>query len=183
MFILVYSIVVMVGSGMMLSRKLAPVMQLPEDEQASLAARQELLEQKRQLLLQRQRIDDDLREKSGTISRLRELQAKMRSVGLQIYQARIETIDGAIATLGDQIALDERLLAAYARNISILEIEYETGDAASTLTSGAGEEASLKFEELRALEAQHAELSRQLQANDEVERLLRPGSVPAERPR
>ena len=173
MFIIVYSLVVMAGAMLLLSRRLAPVMKLPDDEQVILAARQSLLEQKRQLLLQQQRIGDDLRDKSATIGRLRDLQAKMRSVGLDAYQSRIETMNRAIATLSDQIALDERLLAAYRRNISILEIEYETGAAASALTPDAGAELSLKSEELRDLEAQHAELSRQLEANDEVERLLK----------
>jgi len=172
-FIAVYSIVVMAGSMLLLSRKLSPVMTLPEDEQAALAARQELLEQKRQMLLQQARIEDDRRDKTATIARLKELQAKMRSVGLAAYQARIETMDRAIATLNDQVALDERLLAAYARNISIVEIEYETGTATTALPSDLGEEMSLKFDELRTLEAQHAELSRELEANEEVERLLK----------
>lgn len=177
-FIVVYSVVVTAGSMMLLSRKLAPMMNLPEEEQAALAARQELLERKRQMLLQRDLIQTDRREKSETIARLRELQAKMRSVGLDVYKPRIATMDRAIATLSDQVALDDRLIAAYARNISILEIEYETGTAASALLAGdVSEEISLKLEELHALEAQHAELSRELEANEEVERLLRPGSA------
>ncbi|HEX5971079.1 MAG TPA: hypothetical protein VFY85_04080 [Gemmatimonadaceae bacterium] len=174
-FILVYSLVVMAGSMMLLSRKLSPMMSLPEEEQAILASRQELLEQKRQMLLQRDRIDADRREKSATIGRLRELQDKMRSVGLDAYQSRIETMDRAIATLAEQVALDERLLVAYTRNISILEIEYETGTATTALSSDAGTEISLKRDELRALEAQHADLSRELEANEEVERLLKNG--------
>jgi hypothetical protein len=175
-FVLVYSLVVAVGSMMLLSRKLAPRMSLPEDEQALLAARQELLERKRQMLLQRDLIQTDKREKSDTIARLRELQAKMRSVGLDAYKSRIETMDRAIATLNEQVALDDRLLAAYTRNISILEIEYETGTATTALPTDAGTEISLKLDELRALEAQHADLSRELAANEEVERLLRPGA-------
>jgi hypothetical protein len=172
-FIIVYSLVVTVGSMMLLSRKLAPMMRLPEEELAALAARQELLERKRQMVLQRDLIQADKREKSGTIARLRELQAKMRSVGLDAYRSRIETMDRAIATLGEQVSLDDRLLAAYARNISILEIEYETGAATTVLPSDAGTEISLKLDELRALEAQHADLSRELEANEEVERLLK----------
>jgi Zn-finger nucleic acid-binding protein len=172
-FIIVYSLVVTVGSMMLLSRKLAPMMSLPEEELAALAARQELLERKRQMVLQRDLIQADKREKSGTIARLRELQAKMRSVGLDAYQSRIETMDRAIATLGEQVSLDDRLLAAYARNISILEIEYETGAATTVLPTDAGTEISLKLDELRALEAQHADLSRELEANEEVERLLK----------
>jgi hypothetical protein len=172
-FIIVYSLVVTVGSMMLLSRKLAPMMSLPEEELAALAARQELLERKRQMVLQRDLIQADKREKSGTIARLRELQAKMRSVGLDAYRSRIETMDRAIATLGEQVSLDDRLLAAYARNISILEIEYETGAATTVLPTDAGTEISLKLDELRALEAQHADLSRELEANEEVERLLK----------
>lgn len=84
-------------------------------------------------------------------------------------------MDRAVATLRAQVALDERLLAAYARNISIIEIEYESGDAATAIAPDISEEMSLKFEELRQLEEQHADLSRELEANDEVERLLRPG--------
>jgi hypothetical protein len=175
-FMLVAALVVVVGSALLLWRHFAPVEELPDDEQAVLASRQELLEQKRQMLLQRDRIEDDLRETSATIARLRELQDKMRSVGLEAYKPRIETMDRAIATLNDQVALDERLLAAYARNISILEIEYETGTATTALASDLGSEMSLKLDELRALEAQHADLSRQLAANEEVDRLLRPGS-------
>ena len=174
-FIIVYSLVVTVGSMMLLSRKLAPMMSLPEEELAALAARQGLLERKRQMGLQRDLIQADKREKSGTITRLRELQAKMRSVGLDAYRLRIETMDRAIATLSEQVALDDRLLAAYARNISILEIEYETGATANVLPSDAGTEMSLKLDELRALEAQHADLSRELEANEEVERLLKNG--------
>lgn len=170
----VSSLVVAAGSMLLLSRKLSPVATLPDDEQATLAARQELLEQKRQMLLQQARIQDDRREKSATIVRLQDLQAKMRSVGLAAYQPRIETMDRAIATLNEQVALDERLLAAYTRNISILEIEYETGTAATALPSDVGAELTLKLEELRTLEAQHADLSRELEANEEVERLLRP---------
>jgi hypothetical protein len=171
---LVAALIVVVGSAVLLWGRFAPVEELPDDEHAVLAARQELLDQKRQMFLQRERINADRREKSETISRLHDLQAKMRAVGLGAYQPRIETIDRAIATLRDQIALDERLLEAYDRNISIIEIEYETGDAASALSPDIGAEMALKLDELRALEAQHADLSRELAANEEVERLLRP---------
>lgn len=174
-FMLVYSVVVTVASAIYFWRRFAPIQELADDAQAVLASRQELLEKKRQMMLQRDRILDDQREKTATIARLEELQEKMRSVGLAAYQSRIETMDRAIATLNDQIALDDRLLAAYARNISIIEIEYETGSATTALSSDASEEISLKLEELRALEAQHAELSRELEANEEVERLLKDG--------
>jgi len=174
-FMLVYSIAVMLGTGLFLSRRLAPMQELPEDVQATLSTRQDLLEKKRQMMLQRDYIQSDLRDKSATISRLRELQGKMRSVGLQAYESRIATMDRAIATLASQVALDEQLLTAYARNISIVEIEYETGDAVSSIAPDLSEELSIKFDELRQLEEQHADLSRELEANAEVEKLLRPG--------
>jgi len=175
-FIVLASLFVMIASAIVLARTLAPVQRLPEETEAALATRQGLLEKKRQMLTQRDHIQLDLHDKSASISRLRELQAKMRSVGLQAYESRIATMDRAVATLGSQVALDERLLAAYARNIAMIEIEYETGDAAaSTLASDLGEEMAAKFDELRLLEAEHAELSRELEANDEVEKLLRPG--------
>jgi hypothetical protein len=174
-FIIVAAVIVTVVSAIVLFRTLAPVQSLPEDALAALATRQGLLEKKRQMMLQRDDIQSDLREKSATIVRLRELQDKMRSVGLRAYESRIETMERAIATLGSQVALDEKLIAAYARNIAMIEIEYETGDAAAALTTDVGAEMSSRFDELRLLEAEHADLSRELEANDEVERLLRPG--------
>jgi hypothetical protein len=83
--------------------------------------------------------------------------------------------EDAQAALATRQGLLEKLLAAYARNIAMIEIEYETGDAAAALAADVGEEMATRFDELRLLEAEHAELSRELEANDEVERLLRPG--------
>jgi hypothetical protein len=78
----------------------------------------------------------------------------MQNVGLDLYRPRIETIDRGIALIDTQMELEKRLRDGYERSIQMIEIE------------------------MHDLEAEQAELGRQLAANAEVEALLKsPSSV------
>ncbi|HYD53048.1 MAG TPA: hypothetical protein VEA99_10485 [Gemmatimonadaceae bacterium] len=132
-----------------------------------------LLEQIHLLEGQRADVVADREEKLALRERLIALQQKMREVQLPVYAPRIEALSRAVVTLDEQIALDERLRDGYDRSITILEIEHEAGAAADALSGDVATSMQGRMAELRALEAEHAELGRRLEANVEIERFLR----------
>lgn len=170
--ILVAMTLVFGGTFVGVMRLLEPTHELPADALASRVAAQSLLAQKHDLELRRARVAADREDKARLRDRLRALREKMREVALPAYEARIASLDRAVATLDEQIALDDRLHDGYDRSVKILEIELESGAAADAMSGDVAAAMQDRLAELRALEEQHAELGRQLEANAEVERLL-----------
>lgn len=168
------SLAVAIGSWFVAAKLLAPVQKIDAGLKAELESRQTLMGKKRQLQLQRTRIEADAASKGTTLERLAELQRKMRAVGLESYKGRSEAIDVAKGTLTAQLDLNRKLLVAYDRAVTMIDIEYETGLAVTALDTDVSSAMSVQFEELEQMESQHSELTRELEANAEVELLLRP---------
>jgi hypothetical protein len=114
-----------------------------------------------------------LKEKSELRQRLLTLRAKMRALGLAAYQPRIETLGHALRTLERQVEVITRLRGGYDRSIAMIDIELESGVAVSELDDEVAATMVAAMHELKELEASQAELARQLEANVEVELLLR----------
>jgi hypothetical protein len=105
-------------------------------------------------------------------TRLLSLRDKMRSVGDELYASRLEQAQDAINLLDRVITLDAATLEQYSKSITMIEIEQESlsvSDAITTETAGLIEERMATLDEVRR---QNAELHRQLEANEEVQRLL-----------
>jgi|GEM_PF-6068057 len=166
----------LVSSWLGLTRYLSPVQTLSPGVRAGLGVQQGLLGRKQVMQSHKRRIDADGHAKLALIARLTELQRKMRSVALPSYEPRIDAIGSALAALDAQLALDRQLSACYERSIMMVDIEYESGVARGALDTDAGEEMTEKFDELRALEERHAHMTRELEANGEIARLLDPAA-------
>jgi hypothetical protein len=156
-----------------LTRRFAPVHPLSPDMQLAITHRQSLLRDRRRLEARRRVVEGGSSEKRALRDRLQALRDKMQSVGLPSYAPRIASIDEAVRLLEQQLELDRRLLAAYDRSIAIVEIEYESGATPLELPAASPPETAEKLDELHALEAEHAEMSRRIAANAEVEQLMR----------
>jgi hypothetical protein len=72
-----------------------------------------------------------------------------------------------------QLELDGRLRDGYERSIQMIEIEIEAGATADAVESVTAPHITANLAAMRDLEEQQAELVRQLQANSEVEALLK----------
>jgi hypothetical protein len=152
---------------------MAPRAKLDAGEHAKLGQAQDLLARKRELVAKAARHRTERAEKTKTMERLRALRAKMASVGEELYGSRMAQVDRALAVLDKQRALEDRLVAEYERTIKIIEIEYETGQAANALPSDLLETTLGKLDELESVEHENRELQLQLEANEEVARVLR----------
>ena len=121
----------------------------------------------------RQQHVQTLKEREAVRRRLATLRAKMQDVGLPAYGSRIATIDRGLATLDRQIGVIARLRDGYDRSIAMIDIELEAGAAAEDLGDDASSAIADAVFELGELESAQTELARQLEANVEVEELLR----------
>lgn len=153
------------------TRMLAPVHDFTEEELTRLERTEELLDQKLRLREQRARVLRELAERETTRQRLLALRAKMLDVGFDVYRHRIALVDEALATIDRQVAVDHQLRDGYTRSIAMVEIEQESG-LARAVPDDATAMMLQRLEELRMLEESQAELRRELEANEEVERLL-----------
>lgn len=114
------------GAWLPLAKLVAPTHQLAPDEQHNLATSQDLLATKRELASLRAQVHAEMQDRIALRTRLVALRGKMRSVGLDSYQGRIELIGRAVATLDEQVAVDGELQEAYDKSIAIIEIEHES---------------------------------------------------------
>lgn len=114
-----------------------------------------------------------LHEKGALRRRLVALRDKMESVALPAYRPRIQNIDVALGTIDKQIAIASQLRAGYDKSITMIEIELESGAAAHHMHEDIGAMIAESMHELRMIEEAQEELARQLEANVEVELLLR----------
>ena len=114
-----------------------------------------------------------LHEKGALRRRLVTLRDKMQVVALPAYRHRIESIDVALVTIDKQIAIATQLREGYDKSITMIEIELESGAAAHHMHEDISALIAESIHELRTIEESQAELARQLEANVEVELLLR----------
>ena len=162
-----------VGTGGVLSRTLKPRHDMPQSERLLLSARQDLLEEKRKLLAMREHVRDEMEARRLLDGRLSSLRARMQAVGGDTYAARIQTIDSALRTLREELAVDGQLVSEYDRTLQILEIEYDSSVAVDSIAADGARLLESRLAELHAAEERRAETTRQLAANAEVEQLLR----------
>jgi hypothetical protein len=139
----------------------------------TLSTVQELVDARHQFAQSRDGHAQSLKAKHDLRRRLVSLRDKMVELGLPAYRARIAIIDAALATLDQQIAVYTRLRDGYDRNIKMIEIELESGAAAEKFDEDISAAIAAAVSELDVLEVSQRELGRQLEANVEVEELLR----------
>jgi hypothetical protein len=153
--------------------KLKPRHAISPAQQEALERAAALLEQKTRL---EQRITDvtsGRRRKVEIRGKLVGLQGKMQEVGAEMYQTRIDRINGALPLLDEQLALDDRLLEAYRRSLLMTEIEVESYNAADSIPENVWSELQAGQAEIQAIEARTSDLKLLLSANEEVERFVR----------
>jgi len=130
------------------------------------------LEKKQELLALR---DDQLgsnRRNARLRTRLVSLIEKMQSVGDELYASRIKQAQAAIDIVDQLISLDEASLGQYAKTITMLEIEQESLAVTQSMTDEAAGMIAERMATLDGVLAQNADLRLQLEANEEVQRLL-----------
>lgn len=150
-----------------------PTHRLPADVEESRRLSQRLLEQKEMCVSRLTSIEESLAQNGMRRERLRSLGKKMLDVGLAAYKPRFAAIDRGLATLDRQKAIDVSLRDGYLLALKMIEIELETGEATEQLEADVAPVLLQKLDELKELEERQAELVRELQANLEVEQLLR----------
>lgn len=151
-----------------------PVRYLTPDMRATFATAEQLRQAKGKLMQSRNGHAAALKGKQDLRRRLIGLREKMEDLALTAYGPRIASIDAALITLGKQIDMDTRLRDGYDKSIKMIEIELEAGVAADQMNEDITAAIAAAMSELQALEESQAELGRQLEANVEVEQLLRP---------
>ena len=107
------------------------------------------------------------------VERLERLRSKMATVDAGLYQGRIATIERAGDVLQRQIASDDKLLAGYRQTLDVIDIELETARTAALLPDSVRDTLLERFDELAAVEEANDELRRRIEADEEIERLLR----------
>lgn len=137
------------------------------------ASRRQLRDAREKLTASRAYHVTMLHEKGALRRRLVALRDKMVAVALPAYRHRIESIDVALGTIDKQIAIASRLREGYDKSITMIEIELESGAAAHHMHENISAMIAESIHELDAIEESQAELARQLEANVEVELLLR----------
>jgi hypothetical protein len=160
--------------------RMLPTHALPADVEESRRMTQRLLERKDMCLSRLTLVEQSLSQNEARRARLRSLGTKMLDVGLDIYKPRFAAIDRGLATLDRQKAIDVSLRDGYLLALKMIEIELETGEATDQLEVDVAPVLLQKLDELKELEERQADLVRELQANIEVEQLLR-GQAAAER--
>lgn len=165
-----------VGTGAALQRRLLPSVKVSADERARLTTTQQMLARKLELEDARARIVQGMESRAELRGRLESLRGKMERLALDVYAPRIASMTKGVAAIDEQMALDARLRDAYERSISMLEIELEAGAAVNAMEGMDAPHIAATFAEMRELEEQQRELTRQVEANAEVEGLLRGGA-------
>ena len=130
------------------------------------------LEKKQELLALRDEQLDSSRHNEGLRTRLVSLIGKMRSVGDELYASRIKQAQAAIDILDQLISLDEASLDEYAKTITMIEIEQESLAVTESMTDEAAGMLAERLATLDEVLEQNADLRLQLEANEEVQRLL-----------
>ena len=165
-----------IACGVLLKRQMTrevPVRYMSPDTHAAFATATRLRRAKATLTRSRGERTSALRDREHLRNRLTGLRQRMEDLTLAAYRPRIASIGAALVMLDRQIDMDVRLRNAYDRNIKMIEIELDAGVAADQMNEDVSAAIVSAMGELRALEECQAELERQLEANVEVEQLLR----------
>jgi len=162
------------GAVFLLRQRLAPIHELEPEARALLERQHSWLSEKLRLEEARARVAGDITDRERLRQRLFDLRRKMLEVGLDVYKARLASIDLALAALDRQMTLDVSLRDGYDRSIKMIEIEQETSSANEVFPDDLTPIVLEKLDELKALAAKQADLARELEANVEIEQLLRP---------
>ena len=151
----------------------APTRRLDAAESQHLLQSQALLARKSSILEERGAIETEMRDRRALRERLIRLHRKMTDVGREMYGSRIDTITRAVDLLDQQLDVDRQLLDSYNRTVGMVDIEIESGETVGTMPDDAALVLEEKRQELADLRERHADLTRQIAANEEVERALR----------
>ena len=84
----------------------------------------------------------------------------------------LEPLIAASARLGELIALDDELIAEYRKVVTIIEIEYDSHVIDSALGAEPSVSVAERFESLEAMRDRLADMRLQVEADEEVRRLL-----------
>lgn len=164
------------ASGFLLKRRMSPTVPVryySADTRSAFATTQRLTAAKGGLMSSRNGHSAALKNKEGLRRRMVGLRARMEDLALPAYAPRIASIDSGMAMLDRQIEMDRLLCDGYDRSIKMIEIELEAGPAADQMNADVSDALLAAMDELRQLESSQEELARLLEANVEVERLLR----------
>jgi hypothetical protein len=174
---LVAVLAVLVGAGIFLwiRDRDGPRARLSAAARGALHHKRGLLERKEELQRTIHALQQEREKKTALQARLQRLAAKMEEVGADLYGTRLAVVEAGLGTVEQQLALDDRLVAGYAKTIKIIEIELEASASADDIPEDLAGVLAARQAELEALEAEHRKLKDQLAANDEVEKLLRSG--------
>lgn len=147
--------------------------QLPERKLEIQATRQKLLSQHTSLEKRCSDLVRECEEDVRVLARLWQLQAKMGAVagaGGTTYDARMERVSEARVSIESRLAKRIEMVEAYAKVISMIEIEVEM-ETQVPLSEMEGIE--VQIAKLGEIEELQSEYKLQAEAQDEVERLLR----------
>lgn len=175
LFALLMPVAVFAFVFFMIQHKLKPTHTLTPGQRSALDRTSLLLREKTQVEQRMADIRNDRREKVEIHGKLLALRAKMEDVGAELYQTRIDRINGALPLLDEKVALNDRLLDAYARRVKMMEIELESQSSADALPEDLAEQFAARQIEIEAIESRTSDVKLLLSANEEVERFVRGG--------
>jgi hypothetical protein len=161
---------------LLLAKRYAPVHEVSEHTARELQETEALRTRKQSFVSARADVQQEFDEKRRLQERLLALRTKMEQVGSELYASRIDLIGRALELTRKQLVVEEKLLREYDRTITMIEIEMETLDSARAVPTNIVEALEARTAELEALHTENIELRRQLEANEEVERVLRPSA-------
>jgi hypothetical protein len=159
-------------SYFVLDSLISPRVKKNHPEALRAARNAEFYTQKETLLALREEHIGSSRSHSELRTRLLSLASKMRSVGDDLYASRIEQVQAGIDLLDRLIALDAATLEQYSKSITMIEIEQESLAVSEDMTDETVGMLASRLATLEEVQGQNAELQRQLEANEEVQRLL-----------
>jgi hypothetical protein len=144
---------------------LAPV-ERPSGEHSLLRGEQ------RRLLARADESDRFIAEQEHLLAEIGRLQQMMREVDPELYRARLARLDDARVLLREQIRVERELMREYEKTQRILEVEMETVRVVGRLEEDVMQTIEQRLAELDAAREANRDMRFQLEANEEVERIL-----------
>ncbi|HEY5375225.1 MAG TPA: hypothetical protein VIK01_16210, partial [Polyangiaceae bacterium] len=151
---------------------LQPKVRLDPSGMRAVEHRQELLKRKEELASRRQALTRDGAAIGARIDRLVASEAKMLSVGEQMYRAKLERTRAAVRALLPLFANQKQLISMYERAITMVEIELDDAGLERVAGEATSDALSTQLAELHEVEATNADLRIRAEAEDEVQALL-----------
>lgn len=147
---------------------------LPERLVDTIAIRQQLLSQYDQLQLRIKDLKEAAENEVWMLARMCQLENKIFSVGEPSYRARRSRVKGVRKNLEDSLKKRIELIDSYARISSMIEIEVEMdSDVLAAEAASYAENIAEQIQQIMELESLEEKWRIQIEANDEVERLLK----------